>query len=85
MSMDPRDIPRPAMFPMAAPAVLTTSSGGRLAPEHTHYAYVNAQGNGVTNQAASHFHFVRGREVVPSMTDGHTHKLTAARCGAGRF
>jgi len=81
---DPRSIPRPAMFPMARPCVLTSREEGRITPGHTHRAYPDRDGDGQTDIIASHFHYIRGWKVVPSPVDGHTHLLTTSSCGAGR-
>lgn len=81
---DPYLIPRPAMFPMALPCRMTTQDDGRLAPVHTHRAYPDRAGNGTTDIVASHFHYIRNGEIVPSPIDGHTHRLTNLSCGAGQ-
>jgi hypothetical protein len=81
--IDPRNIPRPAMFPMARPCRLTTKDGGLASPAHSHRAYPDRYGNGATDIVAGHFHNIENWEVKPSAADGHTHLLTSATCGAG--
>jgi hypothetical protein len=78
---DPRDIPRPAMFPMARPCRLTTQDSGRDAPLHRHRAYVDKNGNGMTDTVASHTHVVQNGVVLPSVRDQHDHKLSNVSCG----
>ena len=82
--LDPRDIPRPAMFPMGRPCKMTTRDDGRLAPAHMHRAYPDREGNGTTDIVASHFHYIRNWQIIDSPVDGHTHTLTNAACGSGR-
>jgi hypothetical protein len=80
---DPRFIPRPAMFPLARPCRLTTTSSGPSAPPHTHRAYADRAGNGATDTVAAHFHYILSGKLQPS-ADGHTHTMTAICCGTGR-
>lgn len=81
---DPYNIPRPRMFPMHSPCVMTTQGYGTLTPVHTHRAYPNAEGNGNTDIIASHFHRILGGRVLPDQSDGHTHDLRYNMpCGAG--
>jgi hypothetical protein len=82
--IDPFNIPRPAMFPLAAPCRLTSQDDGKRTPVHMHRAYPDAEGNGMTDHVAGHTHYLRGWEVVPSSIDGHKHTLSNIRCGAGR-
>jgi hypothetical protein len=81
--IDPRNIPRPAMFPMTNPCRLTSRSGGCSAPVHSHRAYPDAAGNGMTDIIASHFHVIRNGIVLGSNIDGHIHRLTNVLCGTG--
>jgi hypothetical protein len=78
--IDPRNIRRPAMFPLAYPCRMTTTAGGSITPDHSHHAYPNAQGEGTTDIVVSHFHYIRGGQIIPSPVDGHTHILTKVFC-----
>lgn len=63
---------------------MTTWDGGKLTPIHNHFAYVEpSTGDGVTGVDAGHYHRVRAGQVLPSESDGHTHKLTGLPAGAG--
>jgi hypothetical protein len=80
---DPRNIRRPALFPMAKPCRMVSTSSGRLTPAHSHRAYPDRFGNGVTDTAAEHAHVIQNGQVLPAV-DGHAHLLTTIPCGAGR-
>jgi hypothetical protein len=82
--IDPRDIPRPAMFPMARPCRMTSKEEGLRTAAHTHRAYPDAVGNGATDVVASHFHYIQGGAIEASAVDGHTHLLLHVLCGTGR-
>jgi hypothetical protein len=82
---DPYQIPRPAMFPLAAPCRMTMQASGRLTPVHVHWAYLDRRGVGKTNTVASHFHYVLDGKVTPSLIDRHIHGLTSIPCGLGRY
>jgi hypothetical protein len=54
--------------------VLTAPAAG-----HVHTATLDDDGNGRTDWAAGHFHFVEELEVRPECEGGHVHELSARR------
>lgn len=62
---------------------LTSRSSGRLSPIHDHSAFLDFEGNGVTDVTAGHFHRVKYNVIQPDGSDGHTHALTGLPSGAG--
>ncbi len=88
---DPAAVVYPTTNPPRFPPQLTTVTeppAGRPAAAslyqlHNHQAFVDRQGDGVTDVAAGHFHRVKGGIVQPDPSDGHTHKLTGLASGAG--
>ena len=79
---NPDAIARPTAGLAPFPPVLTSWDGGAMTPIHNHFAYINADGTGVTNTAASHYHEVRQGRVMSAV--GHTHSLTRLPGGRGR-
>jgi hypothetical protein len=72
------------MDPPAFPSQLTSRCvDTKLYPIHDHQAFVNRNGEGVTDVVASHFHRIRDGRVLPDASDGHTHYLTGLPTGAG--
>jgi len=69
--------------PPAYAPQLTTRASGRLSPVHDHSAFLDFEGNGVTDVVASHFHRVKYGKVQVNDSDGHTHGLTGLPSGAG--
>lgn len=67
--------------------VITTRSAGRLAPVHSHTAFIEmgALGwEGNTDVVNGHFHRIKNGRVYASESDGHTHELvTYVSGGAG--
>jgi hypothetical protein len=80
---NPDAIVYPTTQPPPFPPQLTSRDAGKLYPIHSHSAFVNAEGDGVTDVVASHYHRVRGGRVLPDASDGHTHRLTGLPAGAG--
>lgn len=74
----------PWMFPADRPCYQAAASSGRLAAVHSHRAYPDANGNGLTEITANHFHKIQGGLILPDESDGHTHRLSHIPCGAGR-
>lgn len=80
---DPYKIPRPQMFPRPRTCVITTQGWGRSTPVHTHRASFDANGNGITDIVAGHFHRIIGGVLKPSPVDSHEHQMTNVAAGAG--
>ena len=69
--------------PPRFPPQLTSRDSGKSTPIHDHEAFVDTEGNGVTDVVASHYHRIRDGRVLPDESDGHTHRLTGLPSGAG--
>jgi hypothetical protein len=54
-----------------------------LYPIHRHTAFMDRDGNGVTDVVASHYHNVRDGKILPDASDGHTHNTTNLPAGHG--
>lgn len=80
---DPYRIPRPQLYPRPRTCVITTQDWGRSAPVHTHRATFDANGNGLTDITADHYHRILAGRVIPSPVDSHEHRLTNVRVGIG--
>ena len=80
---DPYKIPRPHLAPQRAPCYQAARGAGRLAPVHTHRAFVQADGSGVTDISVSHFHRIRDWRILPDASDSHVHGITRIPCGYG--
>lgn len=80
---DPYLIPRPQAFPATYPCQQTTRSQSKLTVVHAHRAWLDAEGNGVTDITLSHFHRIIAGRLMPDPSDGHEHGLTNIPCGAG--
>ena len=83
---DPSRIPYPTTAPPPFPPRVTTPTivhGRTIYPIHDHCAFINVNGEGVTDAVASHFHRVRNGRILPDQSDGHTHNATSLPCGAG--
>lgn len=78
---DPYMIPRPQMFPRPQTTVITTQDYGRSTPIHTHKASFDADGNGITDIVAGHFHRIIGGRIMPSPVDSHEHQRTRYLAG----
>lgn len=78
---NPDNIVRPRPGAVRFAPVLTTKNAAPDLPIHAHDAFVNRQGDGVTDTVVSHFHYVRNGRVLPIA--GHTHRLTRLPVGAG--
>ena len=81
--LDPYKIPRPQMFPRPRTCVITTQDWGRSTPVHSHRASFDADGNGITDIVAGHFHRIIAGELKPSPVDSHEHQLTRYLAGGG--
>ncbi len=79
---NPDAVPYLRVQPPGFPCQLTTENPGDAYPVHDHGAWLNAQGNGNTDNASGHFHVVRDFHVEPA-DDGHVHDLTMLPCGVG--
>jgi hypothetical protein len=80
---NPDDVVYPTTQPPKFAGQLTDRRSGRLFPIHNHIAFVDANGDGVTDVVASHFHRIRGGRVLPDASDSHEHVLTGLPAGAG--
>jgi hypothetical protein len=80
---DPLTIAHLRMFPRTNPGWMTTRSAGKLYPVHVHTAFLDADGNGTTSIACSHFHRLRGGAILPDESDGHVHARTNLPGGMG--
>jgi hypothetical protein len=78
---------QPPRFPPQLTSVTIPPEGrpdaASLYQLHNHQAFVDREGDGVTDVVAGHYHRVRGGRVQPDGSDGHTHKLTGLASGAG--
>lgn len=86
---NPANVIYPTTAPPRFPPQLTsrgpspTTDKRFLYPIHDHCAFIDSEGNGVTDVTASHYHRVVGGVIRPDESDGHTHELTGLPCGAG--
>lgn len=75
--------PFPPQLTSRGPTPFEAASKRFLFPIHDHCAFVDSNGDGVTDVVASHYHRVIGGVIRPDESDGHTHELTGLPCGAG--